>query len=100
MNARTLATLGLALCAACSSEESPTLAVAEQALVFPFMQDNTATGLVSMEGEHFHFNTPASGKSWGPEASTSASGGVGERVAPNTGTRFSATFRSDRTTSE
>jgi len=88
MNVRWTIAIGLAVLAGCSSEESPTLAVTEQALILPFIQDNTSTGLVSMESEHWHFNTPLSGKSWVVEASGSASGGVGERVQPNTGTRF------------
>ena len=57
-----------------------------------FQQDSGIQGLVSMEAENFHRKSSRSGHDWVRRGHGSASGGVGMRAEPETGTNIKTNY--------
>ncbi len=57
-----------------------------------FLQSTGPDGLVSVEAEHFHLNTPNGGHSWNSVIDSQASGGEALEAVPDSGTNHDTNF--------
>src|SRR5690348_1925047 len=82
-----LAVLGLAVVVGCS-DDVPTLDVVTSALDSDPAWQEDATGLTSIDVEHFHNNVALNGQNWVQENDSLSSGGKRMRALPNVGTTY------------